>query len=71
MYSRSPCTYFTSLPPTVSSSHLDPIRAFLILQIRGHSRRNVHDAITQSASFEKERSMDPLSLSEAKGNEEE
>jgi len=65
--------YFTSLPPTVSSSlmHLDPVRAFLILQIRGHSHRNVRDAITQSASFEKERSMDPLSLSEAKGNEEE
>jgi len=55
----------------VSSSHLDSVRAFLILQIRGHSRRNVRDAITQSASFEKERSMDLLSLSEAKGNKEE
>lgn len=66
-YSRLLHTLAPNLfPPIVSLSPMLPrdlIRALQLLQIRGHSRRGMLDAITQSASFEKERSMDPLSPS--------
>lgn len=59
------------LPPTVSPPRrctFATLFTLLLLQIHGRSCGSVRDAITQSASFEKERPMNPLSPLETKEN---
>lgn len=61
---------FRILPPPSPPRRCTSVTLFtlLLLQIHGHSCCTVRDAITQSASFEKERLMNPLSPFQTKGN---